>query len=172
MKRKINLLLSVILVITLVLTGCSMTIGEKQSDSTEKNNEDSIYNKYYEVKVKYVGDNSKDGNLLQVLGAGDLGDYTIALTTDKEPYGLTVNYSKLKDNAYESKFKNNEQIDYAFYLLALIDNLSFVDINYKEYNYHLDIETANKIVNGEIKTYGSSPEKLKELSDILNKWDL
>lgn len=168
MKRKINLFLPVILVITLVLTGCYIRMGEKQSSSTEKDNQNSIYNQYYEAKVKYVGDNSKDGNLLKVLGAGDLGDYTIALTTDKEPYGLAVNYSKLKDNAYESKFKDNEQIDYAFYLLALIDNLSFVDINYKAYNYHLDIETANKIVNGDIKTYGSSPEKLEELSHILS----
>lgn len=159
MNRKISALLSVFLIVTSVLMGCSMT---------KEKNENSIYNNYYNAKVQYVGNNSEVINLLNVLGVGDLGEYTIALTTDKEPYGLTINYSKLKKDVDEDKFMAMRQINYTFYLLALVDNLSFVNVNYKTYNYSLDIDTANKTVNGNIKKYGSSQEKLKELNDKLN----
>jgi hypothetical protein len=171
MKSKLNVLLSVLLVITLVLSGCSLPMGEKQSSTIEKNNQNSTYNEYYKAKVKYVGDNSQVVKLLKVLRVGDLGNCTIALSTHNEPYGLTINYSELKGKGNEDKFKSIGQIDYAFYLLALINNLSFVDVNYKTYNYHLDIENANKIINENIKTYGNSPEKLKELNNILNPKD-
>lgn len=173
MKSRISSLLSVLLAISIVLTGCSATTekGKTQGSGAVENKENSNYSQYYNKKVKYIGNNTEVINLLNVLGAGDLGEYTIALATDKEPYGLTINYSKLKENNSEDKLKAMGQIDYAFYLLALVDNLSFVDVNYKTYNYHLDIENANKTVNGKIKDYGSSPEKLKELGGILNPKD-
>ncbi|HEY2422211.1 MAG TPA: DUF4825 domain-containing protein [Neobacillus sp.] len=173
MKSKVNALISALLVATLVLTGCSITTEKKgkQNSSAAENKKNSRYTDYYNAKVQYVGDNSKVINLLSTLKVDDLGEYTIALTTNKEPYGLTINYSKLKENVDENKFKAIGQIDYAFYLLALVENLSFVDLNYKTYNYHLDIEKANKTVNGKIKDYRSSPEKLKELNDKLNPKD-
>lgn len=173
MKGKINALISALLVASLVITGCSMITKKKgkQNSSTVENKENSIYTDYYNAKVQYVGDNSKVINLLNIIGVDDFGEYTIALTTNKEPYGLTINYSKLKENLDENKLKAIGKIDYAFYLLSLVENLSFVDVNYKAYNYHLDIGKANKSVNGEIKDYGSSPEKLKELNDKLNLLD-
>jgi hypothetical protein len=160
MKKRISALLTVLLIVMQVLTGCT--------SSEADNKENSIYKDYYSNKVKYVGNNSEVIRLLGLLGAGNLGDFTIALTTDKEPYGLTINYSKLKENVDEVKFMTMEQMNYAYFLLALVDNLSFVDVNYKTYNYHLDIEKANKTLDGNIKSYGSSPEKLKELNEKLN----
>jgi hypothetical protein len=173
LKNRLSSLLSVFLAAALVVTGCSITIGKSkiQSTSAVEIKETSRYDYYYSKKVKYIGNNSEVMSLLKVLGADSLGEFTIALTTDKEPYGLTINYSTLKENGDEEKFKAIGQIDYSFYLLALVDNLSFVDVNYKTYNYHLDIEKADKTVNGKIKDYGSSPEKLKELNDVLNSKD-
>lgn len=163
-------LMSAFLVVLLVITGCSMTTdrNERQNNNESLNNENLRYTDYYNARVQYVGDNSKVISLLNVLGVNDLGEYTIVLTTDKEPYGLTINYSELKDNLNENYFKDIEKIEYAFYLLSLVENLSFVDVNYKTHNYHLDIEKANKLINGEIKDYGSSPEKLIELNSKLN----
>ncbi len=169
MKTRLNILLVVALVFLLLLAGCSNTWNKTNSEV--ENNANSRYTVYYNKKVQYIGNNSEVINLLNILGVGDLGEYTIDLSTDKEPYSLTINYSKLKDNGDEDKFKAISQIDYAFYLLALVDNLSSVDINYKTYNYNLDIEEANKLVEGNIKDYGTSPEKLKELKEILNPQD-
>jgi hypothetical protein len=160
MKKRISSLLTVLLVVMQVLTGCNSSVAENKGNS--------IYKDYHSNKVKYVGNNSEVIKLLGVLGVGDFGQFTIALTTDKEPYGLTINYSKLKEKVDEVKFMTMEQMNYAYFLLALVDNLSFVDVNYKTYNYHLDIEKANKTLDANIKSYGSSPEKLKELNDKLN----
>ncbi|HZK71617.1 MAG TPA: DUF4825 domain-containing protein [Clostridia bacterium] len=173
MKKKISVLLSVILVSVLTITGCSyMQKGStKQSNSTVENNENGKFEEYYDARVQYVGNNSEVSHLLNLLGVGDLGEYTIALKTDKEPYGLTIQYSKLKNNGDKEKFKIMDRIDYAYFVLALIDNLNDVDVNYETVNYHLTMDEANKMVNGNIKDYGSSPEKLKKLYDILNPKD-
>ena len=169
MKKKISMLLSVILVSVLTITGCSYM----QKDSTVENNENGKFEEYYDARVQYVGNNSEVSHLLNLLGVDDLGEYTIALKTDKEPYGLTIQYSKLKNNGDKEKFKIMDRIDYAYFVLALIDNLNDVDVNYETVNYHLTMDEANKMVNGSIKDYGSSPEKLKKLYDILNPkdWD-
>ncbi|NRD77824.1 DUF4825 domain-containing protein [Bacillus sp. BRMEA1] len=171
MKSRISAFLSLFFIAIFVLSGCSIPLkkNENKSGSAAENKDYSIYNDYYNNKVQYIGNNSEVINLLHILKAGDLGEYTIELTTDKEPFGLTINYSKLRKNDDEDKFKTIRQIEFSFYLLALIDNLSFVDVNYKTYHDHLDIEEANKTVNGKIKNFGSSPEKLKELNDILHQ---
>ena len=63
----------------------------------------------------------------------------------------------------EEKFKTLDRIDYAYFALALIDNLNTVDVNYQTFNYQLTMDDANMMVGGNIKDYGSSSEKLKEL---------
>jgi len=167
------MLLSVILVSVLAITGCAYTqkASVNQNNSTVKNNENRKFVQYYNVRVQYVGNNSEVSHLLNQLGVGDLGEYTIDLKTDKEPYGLTIQYSKLKNKGDEEKIQNLDRIDYAYFILALIDNLNAVDVKYETFNYHLTTDEANKMVNGNIKDYGSSPEKLKELYDILNPKD-
>ncbi len=162
MAKRISFTLSLILVIAFVMSGCSH-INEGQ--------EIDRFQEYYDSRVQYVGNNSKVSELLNVLGAGDLGEYTITLKTDKEPYGLEVSYSKLNNLGDEEKFENIYQIDYAYYALALIENLDVVDINYNGHTYQLTAKQANELVSGDIKDYGSSKEKLKILNDILNPAD-
>lgn len=163
MKKRLITILLVSSGVILLLTGCgSNLVNHKQN---------SIYEDYYNKKVQYIGNNSEVVNLLDVLEVGALGEYTIVLNTDKETYGLDINYSKLKENGDEDKFRSIGQLDYAFYILALVDNLSYIDVNYKSYNYHLNIDKANSVVKGNIKEYGISPEKIKELNNILNPKD-
>ncbi|HSN58483.1 MAG TPA: hypothetical protein VLR72_03360 [Clostridiaceae bacterium] len=40
--------------------------------------------------------------------------------------------------------------------MALIKNLSEVDVNYKDRNYRLTVDEANEIVKGDIKDYGKT----------------
>jgi hypothetical protein len=162
--KRLCVTLSALLLFALVLTGC-------QSGSPAENQEMEKYQKYHDARVQYLGDNSKVSALLDIIGAGDLGEYTIALKTDEEPYGLTVNYSTLKNEGAEEKFENTGRIEYAYYALALIENLSEVDVNYMGHNYRLTVAEANEIVKGDIKDYGRSAEKLKELEHILNPED-
>lgn len=170
MKNKTSVLVSIILVSALSITGCTYVQKDSadQSNSIFESNDNEKLEECYAARVQYVGNNSEVSHLLTSLGVDDLGEYTIALKTDKEPYGLTIQYSKLKDKSDEDKFKILERLDYAYFILALIDNLNDVDINYETFNYHLTKDEANKLVNGNIKDYGASPEKLKELYKLLN----
>lgn len=173
MKKNIVVLVTVILVSTLAITGCTYMQKDSvnQSNSTVGNNENEKFEEYYNARVQYIGNNSEVSHLLKLLRVDDFGEYTIALKTDKEPYGLTIQYSKIKNKGDEEKFKIMDRIDYAYFALALIDNLNDVDVNYETFNYHLNTDEANKMVNGNIKDYGSSPEKLKELYEILESKD-
>jgi hypothetical protein len=173
MKNKLCVLLSAILISAFAINGCAYMQKDSviQNNNTIESNESKPFDAYYSARVQYVGNNSEVINLLNLLGANDLGEYTIALKTDKEPYGLTVQYSNLKNDGDEEKFKTLDRIDYAYFALALIDNLSTVDVNYQTFNYQLTMDDANKMAGGNIKDYGSSSEKLKELYDILNPKD-
>jgi hypothetical protein len=164
MLKKTGVILSALMFFALVLAGC-------QSSNTAETQEKEKFQEYYDARVQHLGDNSKVSALLDTIGAGALGEYTIALNTDKEPYGLTVNYSKLKNEGDEAKFGNTGRIEYACFALALIENLSEIDVNYKDHIYRLTIAEANEIVKGDIKDYGRTAEKLKELDGILNPAD-
>ena len=173
MKKKLFFLLAVILISAFAVTLGAYLQGEpaKQDGKTIESNQTKTFDSYYAARVKNVGNNSEVVNLLNLLGAGDFGEYTIALQTKTEPYGLTIIYSKLKNGVDEEKLKTLYRIDYAYYALALIDNLSTIDVNYKTYNYKLSVDDANLTVNGKIKDFGSSSKKLKELYKILNPND-
>ena len=156
MKKKIGFLIFLLIASALISGGCAPYESEPAQER-------SVYQQYYDARAPYVGSASDVGNLLTILGAGEYGKYTIALTTDEEPYGITVNYYEL--DIEEDEFTSMDKIPYAYYLLALVENVSFVDITFGDYSYHLDVEQANEEMGRDIKEYGSSAEMLEELDE-------
>ena len=77
--------------------------------------------KLLEYKVEYVGDASALGRLCGTLGVGDLGQYTMELSTAQPPYRLTLIFT-----SGESAVIHDKMSEYAMYLLALVDNLEEV----------------------------------------------
>lgn len=164
MFKRTIVILSTLIFFILIFTGC-------QKNTNIKNQEEEKFQAYYNSRIQYIGENSKVAELLDIIGVGSLGEYNIALKTDSEPYGLTINYTNLKNEGDEAKFKNLERIEYAYFALALIENLNVIDINYKGYNFHLTTDEANKFIQGDIKDYGKTTESLMELNKILNPAD-
>jgi hypothetical protein len=78
-------------------------------------------------KTKYVGDNSKVGNIISNLPFANIrGTYT--LTTSKKPYGVTVNYiyghgaiPKDSDSDVNKIMQNNAAV-----MFSLIDNVDWI----------------------------------------------
>lgn len=173
MKKRNRVSIVIVIVMTILFTACSSAVNtqEVSTQGQGKNPLAAQYDDYYAARVKYAGDNSAVMKLLDILGVSELGPYTLELATDKEPYGLKICYSEAKDAGLEGKLAATKQIDYAYYLLALVDNLSSVEVNYKTSRYYLDIAGADKEIHGDIKAYGQSSEKLKELNAILNPAD-
>lgn len=123
---------------------------------------------FYDARVKYVGNNSEVSNLLTALKINRFGVYTIALETEEAPYGLIINFSDIHINAELLDYREKGQVDEAYYILALVENLDYVEVRFEAYNFRMTVEEANAFVNGNIKDYGKSLQKLEELHALLN----
>ncbi len=74
----------------------------------------------FSLAVEYTGDNSAVSTLTGAVGFGKYGDYSIALKTEKEPYGLIINYkTDVKDYDFQRE---------AVMMLGLISNLDHIEI--------------------------------------------
>lgn len=85
----------------------------------------------FSLRNPYLGNAAADGALLDALGTGELGAYTMELFTAKHPYTLQVNFRDMPDDIDPT----SPTIDRAMegngaLLLALIDNLEQVNWTY------------------------------------------
>ena len=77
--------------------------------------------KLLEHKTEYTGDAPALGRLCGTHGVGDLGQYTMELSTAQPPYLHTLIFT-----SGESAVIHDKMSEYAMYLLALVDNLEEV----------------------------------------------
>lgn len=159
MKKFIAIIITLFMAVSFI--GCS-------ADNTS---EGSSLESYYKSKVQYVGNNSEVLALLDVIGAGDYGDYTISLHTDSEPYGVTVNYTDFNQKKDETISSSDLKIKYAYYALALVDNLSYIEIKSKSIDYRLDVEDASELLGKDIKSFGESVDSLGELDKLVSEFN-
>lgn len=143
-----------------------------------------VTNRLYEHKVDYVGNASAVGALWDVQDRVYV-PYTIALQTNAEPYGLTINYEKAVDGAgVASQMKRAGELT-----LALVGNLGEFHWNYKDssgqshsgtvtledINAQLpDLVTLYNQLYGtdweplaSVKDYAASPATLQQLVELL-----
>lgn len=124
----------------------------------------------YDLRNPYIGDASADGALLEAVGVSNLGSYTIELETDSKPYILRVVFENRQDNVVGL---DNGMNRVSYLLLALIDNASEIQWRYTcyepdsdsigEFTGSLSEADANAALNGDIKSYGQSAEKMTAL---------
>lgn len=77
----------------------------------------------YSYRTPYVGSASDTGAVVAALGIGQvLGDYTMELQTDAEPYGLTLRFQSLP----QGNWVNHYLTETGRLALALIDNAGYL----------------------------------------------
>lgn len=170
MKRIGPFLIFVVIAAVLAFAGITVvkSLNTAQSEPAPVAQSQPDYQALYNARVKYVGNNSEVSNLLDILKINRFGVYTIALETDKEPYGLIINFSDIHINDDLLDYREKGQVDEAYYILALVENLSYVEVRFEAYTVRQTVEEANRFVKGNIKDYGKSPQKLQELRALLN----
>lgn len=87
----------------------------------------------YALRTQYVGDNAAVGAILDALGLPEMGDtagsdtyaYSIRLSTNEEPMGVTVCYAFAGDVPERSAEWNRQMAQRGYVAMALIDNIEW-----------------------------------------------
>ncbi len=123
----------------------------------------------YNTKHLYVGDMSANGATATALRiAKVLGNFTSELDTKREPYGwkLVLEEWVLKDEWVDKTYKMKS---YAYVLLAAIENLSYVEFEYKTENgvesLYFSKQDATESLGKDIKECAESPADLQILME-------
>ena len=128
--------------------------------------------KLYSLKIPYMGQIVNDLKIATVLDiAGQLGDFSNELHTEKEPYGWSLIFADefipYRENEIHAVMLRDSCV-----LMALIGNLDYVKWEYRaegEYKkYTVTSEHATNFVGKNIKDFSSSATELQTLLDKLN----
>ncbi|MDS0526114.1 DUF4825 domain-containing protein [Clostridium sp. SHJSY1] len=161
MDKVVKKIIPIILILSLSLMGCG---SNKLSNERVENFSQVNINDLQKYKGSYVGDFSKVESILWKLPA-NIYKKGISLQTDKEPYGITVNY-KVNESLGEEDFYNfwqgkdvNKVLEKnAIVILGLISNAENI-----EFNVDNIVETNYKYNRKDLeKRYGKDLESLIE----------
>jgi len=172
--RKNGVLLGIIAVFLLAVFGFVL-LTNGQNDITDKRKpaviDDKTTSSLLEHRNRYIGNASNVGNLLNKLPYGKNKE-GIELDTDKEPYGITINY-RLEDikASDEDTMKNVEPTlqDNALILFSLIENVDTVKFNILPSNIVVQFERTQlqQYFEKELWEYSNSKEDFEDfLLDI------
>ena len=126
-------------------------------------------------KVKYIGNMGVVEDLLLSMGIHNkLGLYTIEIHDVKEPYGITLHFKNPVDKDDRKEF-DGRMTNYAYVLLALIDNCGYVTWTYPDtvneedakIKGFIDLADAKKFLGKEVKTYAELAVTVQELLENL-----
>lgn len=130
----------------------------------------------WKARTKYVGDNSAVGNLIGLLPVpmGLKYDH-FELQTSSQPYKAEIVYSVpteyLAEYGRENSAEANTFRANALFLLALIENADEIQVTLTDGSQKVGFtsgrEWADHAVDGDIRDYGKSPEKLQELTNFI-----
>lgn len=171
-KKRFGAVIISVILVAAVAAGAFVTLGAGRKTGPAPEAEVSLAERLYATKHAYVGDASANGRTASALGiSAELGGFTNQLQTSQEPYGWRLNFEA---NPYEG---NSESVDkmsaYAAVLLALVDNLGYVEWSYpgNEAAAQLSAEGASKIIGRDIKSAAETPEELDILLSELRLFD-
>ncbi|SMB85808.1 Signal transducer regulating beta-lactamase production, contains metallopeptidase domain [Desulfonispora thiosulfatigenes DSM 11270] len=130
---------------------------------------------FLKYKTKYVGNNSKVGNIISLLEFPDDIKYdSFKLQTTKPPYGVTINFNTDANTCEDyAKGKNHYLIQKnALIMFSLIENVDIVGFELRseehthKHTIHYDRIIAEKIMGRDLRHFAQSE---KEFADFLKK---
>ncbi|NLY45647.1 MAG: DUF4825 domain-containing protein [Tissierella sp.] len=184
-KRRLNQLssritrkkyiMSLFMSVLIISSGLSVACSIIPVENLETNKSDELY----KLKGTYIGDNSKVGNIINLLDfPEELTPNGIELFTDEEPFGLQINF-QARDEVIGAKFWSSGS-DYIWrspsvILFSLIDNLDYIQYtivgdNLLQSTVHTDREAADTLtmstLGHKVSEVGNSKELFEEFYNI------
>ena len=120
------------------------------------NREKSGIDNLLKYKSKYVGDNSKDGNLINAL---PFSEFSHGFSIDSKNLGLNINYDVTSWYMKEYYYLERGLVYNAVSLFTLIDNLEYINFHFSDTSFSITREIANetfpnfKIVSNKYNKY-------------------
>ncbi|ROR29170.1 rod shape-determining protein MreC [Mobilisporobacter senegalensis] len=161
----------------LVVVACAANPYEPdKSARTVVSNENPDYiNQLYAYRNPYIGNVSANGKILNILGVSErLGNFTIEMETSEKPYILRLNF---QEEVTDIDTFDIEMSGYATLLLALIDNADEIQWSYPytrdesmtRYTVYWNQQNLQVMGIDDIKSYGKSADKIRELMEFIDK---
>lgn len=138
-KPKLWVLVSTIIIIIVLSIGLL--------SNPLKDNNTSRIDKLYELKNTKIGDNSKVGNIINLLEfPGGLQYNGIELFTSGEPYGLKINFKVDTELQLDYTHMESEDIclSQSLILFSLIDNLDYIIYEIHDGGSNIDVTNINR----------------------------
>ncbi|MCH5187438.1 MAG: DUF4825 domain-containing protein [Oscillospiraceae bacterium] len=162
--RRIGVAIITVIILTAILAGAVLSLrvrGQKNGSTPE--GEVTMAERLFETKHAYVGDASANGRTASALGiAANLGGFTNELQTKTEPYGWKLTFESEPEGEFD------KMSDYAVALLALIDNLGYIEWDYNNgVTLSLSADGASKRIGRDVKSAADTVEDLAKLLDEL-----
>lgn len=175
MKRFIEFIRSKIILIVLLIIGIVAVVTlfwSKQYGVSSEEIGGFQGEKLYKYKSLYVGDASNVGNLVDNMPFARYKT-TYSLQTDKEPFGMTVNY-KIKIGEISNVDK--QLSENAVVIFSLIDNVNNITFNLndgvQDFSYNYSREFFLWALGQDVKVYSTSLEKFRdEFLPMVIRWE-
>lgn len=158
MKNKFKIL-PVMIILSLSLIGCESNSPKISNQDVKTTSQVKTYD-LMKYKDSYVGDNSSVSNIITKLSANAY-NAGFSLQTNKEPYGITINYKANQNLGEEdyNKFWSGKEINEfleknAVVLLSLIQNADVIEFNVDnigEKSYKYDRKSLEQKYGGDLK---------------------
>lgn len=110
-----------------------------------------------ETRTPYVGDAPAVEKVLTALNVAEqLGPYTLSLQTSAAPYGCTLEFQETSGTYKNTAYRNYMMENYAWLMLALVDNLETVSWTYPDEGGAVQTRTVTLAESGAMLTEWTS----------------
>lgn len=153
--KRITIFYTSILLVLIVLSGCSQNADSKVD--------------IFQYKNSYVGDNSAVGNIVnQLTHSNELKQ--ISLHTKEQPYGIALEYNDLTAENEDKEMKKTV-IANATYLFALIQNVVWVTFKFSANEFTVTKTEVQHWYNNKLDGFENEEDLKNLIKEHLNSED-
>lgn len=153
--KRITIYFISLLSLMIVLCGCSQSTDSKTD--------------LFQYKNSYVGDNSAVANIVYQLAHNNEFNQ-MSLDTEKEPYGITLEYKDINAKNVDKEMKETV-ISNSTFLFALIKNVDWITFKFPDQEFTVTKEKLQDWYNNKLDGFENEQDLMKLIQEHLKSAD-